>query len=76
MHTLTFRADGTARTLWTDALPLHELGRLFVRRASWIDFNEHTQKWEVRLDPHADDAVFTHASRCECIAWEHQHLNK
>ena len=76
MHTLTFRADGTARTLWTDALPLQELGRLFVHRASWIDFNEHTQQWEVRLTPHADKAVFTHASRAECITWEHQHWNK
>jgi hypothetical protein len=30
--------------LWTDALPLAELGRLRVRRASWIDFNEHMQR--------------------------------
>ena len=76
MHTITFAADGSARTLWTDALPLRELGTLFIRRASWIDFNEHTQKWEVRFDPHADDPVFCNPSRSECLRWEHNHFNK
>jgi len=35
-HALTFENDGSAHTLWTDALPLGELGTLRVRRASWI----------------------------------------
>jgi len=76
MHTITFKPDGTARTLWTDSLPLRELGTLSIRRASWIDFNEHTQEWEVRFDPHADDPVFTNATRSECIRWEHDQLNQ
>ncbi|MEA3207890.1 MAG: hypothetical protein QOE70_947 [Chthoniobacter sp.] len=74
-HILTFEEDGSAHTLWTDALPLAELGTLRVRRASWIDFNEHTQRWEVRLDPHADDPVFSHFSRQACLTWENETLN-
>ncbi len=73
---LTFHPDGTVGALWTDALPLGELGPMTVRRASWIDFNEHTQQWEVRFDPHADNAEFSHASRAECLRWEQETLNQ
>ncbi len=74
--TLTFHPDGTARCLYTDAIPLATLGTLRVRRASWIDFNEHTQQWEVRFSPMSDKPVFTHASREECLRWEHQQLDR
>ena len=75
-HVLTFEDDGGCHTLWTDKLPLSDLGTLRVRRASWIDFNEHTQRWEVRFDPHSDDPVFTHPSREECLRWENEKLNR
>lgn len=75
-HVLTFAAEGSCSTLWTDKLPLAELGTMRVRRASWIDFNEHTQKWEVRFEPHADDAAFSDPSREACLAWENQQLNR
>ena len=75
-HVINFGDDGTAQTLWTDLIPLAELGHLRVQRASWIDWNEHTQKWEVRLSPHADDPVFSHESREVCLQWEHQLLNQ
>jgi hypothetical protein len=29
-HTISFNTDGTAHCLWTEALPLHELGRLEI----------------------------------------------
>ena len=48
-HTITFSLDGTASCLWTEAVPLHELGRLEVQRASMVEFNGATQLWEVRL---------------------------
>ena len=80
MHTITFGADGTAKTLWTDVLPLHELGLLSVDRASTIEFNLSKQEWEVRLITHPDcppsKPVFSHKSRSECITWEHNHFNK
>jgi hypothetical protein len=74
-HVITFPEDGTATTLWTDHIPLADLGHCRVRRASWIDWNEHTQRWEVRFDPHADDPVFSDPSREVCLAWENEQLN-
>ena len=71
---ITFNPDATAVALWNEVIPLQELGAITIRRASWIDFNEHTQKWEVRLEPHADDFVFTHASREECLRWERKYF--
>jgi len=44
---ISFKPDGTAQCLWTEALPLHELGRLEVTRGSNIEFNNATQHWEV-----------------------------
>ena len=42
---IAFYLDGTAQCLWTEALPLHELGRLEITRASNIEFNNATQQW-------------------------------
>jgi hypothetical protein len=33
-HIITFALDGTAHCLWTEAVPLQELGLLDVQRAS------------------------------------------
>lgn len=72
--TLTFSKDGIARCLWTDALPLTELGRLAIRRASTIEFAASTQQWEVRLAAKPNVIVFSDASRRACVEWEQQHL--
>ncbi len=63
---IQFNPDGTAHCLWTDAISLHDLGRLQITRASNIEFNNADQKWEVidkkgrvssfpNRDPHAWD---------------------
>ena len=44
---ITFNPDGTALCLWTEAVPLHAIGRLEITRASNIEFNNATQQWEV-----------------------------
>ena len=31
---ISFKPDGTALCLWTEAVPLHELGRLEINRAT------------------------------------------
>jgi hypothetical protein len=36
---ILFNLDGTDQGLWSEALPLHELGRLQITRASTIEFN-------------------------------------
>ena len=46
---ISFKPDGTAQCLWTEALPLHELGRLEIHRATNIEFNNTTQQWNRRL---------------------------
>jgi len=68
----SFHADGTAHCLWTEALPLHELGRLEITRASHIEFNNATQHWEV-MDRRRK-VRFIAKSRSACVEWEEQNL--
>ena len=74
-HTITFASDGTARCLWTEAVPLHELGRLEIQRASTVEFNAATQCWEVRLASNPDVVAFSNASRETCLNFERKTLN-
>ncbi len=74
-HVITFAPDGTARCLWTEAVPLHELGRLAIHRASRAEFEPSTQKWEVRLACKPSAVAFSHASREACLEWETNTLN-
>jgi hypothetical protein len=73
---ISFSDDGTATALHTDIIPLQSLGTCRIRRASWIDFNEVTQEWEVRFDPHATQPEFSDPSRAACLAWEHDYFLK
>jgi hypothetical protein len=69
---ISFNPDGTAQCLWTEALPLHELGRLEVTRASNLEFNNSTQHWEVK--DRRGKTRFIAKSRSACLEWEHQNL--
>lgn len=71
-HVITFMLDGTAHCLWTEAVPLHALGRLLVRRASTIEFDTPTQQWQVR--DLQGRMRFSARSRNACLEWEQQHL--
>ena len=62
-HIITFALDGTARCLWTEAVPLRELGQLAIQRASTIEFNPSIQQWEVRLTSNPGAVAFSHPSR-------------
>jgi hypothetical protein len=73
-HVITFAAEGTARCLWTEAVPLQELGRLEVHRASQVEFNPAKQNWEVRLTSNPGAVAFSHASRETCLHWEREAL--
>ena len=75
-HTIVFSPEGTARCLWTDDLPLAELGRLEVGRASTVEFNDGAQKWEVRLATAPGVVAFGHESRAVCLAWETEEINE
>jgi hypothetical protein len=65
---ISFHIDGTAQCLWTEAFPLHELGRLQIAEASNLDFNNATQQWEVK-DRRGHMRFFS-KSRTACLEWE------
>ena len=69
---IQFNPDGTAHCLWTEAVPLHELGRLEITRASHIEFNNSTQHWEVK-DQKGRVRIIA-KSRSACLEWEQQNL--
>jgi hypothetical protein len=69
---ISFNLDGTAQCLSTDALPLHELGRLEIHRAINIEFNNSTQQWEVK--DWEGKVRFFARSRSSCLEWEQQKL--
>ena len=69
---ISFNTDGTAQCLWTEALPLHELGRLEIHRASNIEFNNSTQHWEVK--DRRGKVRFVAKSRSACLEWEQDNL--
>jgi len=69
---ISFKPDGTTQCLWTEVLPLHELGRLEITRASHIEFNNADQKREV-ID-RKGSVRFIAKSRSACLEWEQQNL--
>jgi hypothetical protein len=73
-HIISFKNDGSAHCLWTEALPLHEIGKLKITRASTIEFNNTNQRWEVK-DGKKKIRFFA-KSRALCLAWEHQQFNR
>jgi hypothetical protein len=69
---ISFTPEGTAHCLWTEALPLHEIGRLEVTRASNIEFNNASQQWEVK--DRRGRLRFIAKSRSTCLEWEQLNL--
>jgi hypothetical protein len=53
-------------------VPLHELGRLEIQGATTIEFNNTTQKWEVKA--RKGKLCFFSRSRSACLEWEQQNL--
>ena len=72
---INFAPDGTARCVWTEAVPLHELGRLDIQRASAVEFDPARQEWQVRLASNPDVVAFSDPSRETCLQWERKMLS-
>lgn len=76
-HVMEFKPDGTAQCLHTDNLPLRELGKLSMQRASRIEWNDNDQAWIVLLDVMPIPQVLYAAdSRADCLAWEREYFNR
>lgn len=73
-HVLTFEASGNGRCLYTEQLDLNTIGKLEIRRASEIEFNNQKQQWEVR-NPE-NQLLYSHSSRAMCLNWENQFFNR
>ena len=75
IFSITFTSNGTARCLWSEAVPLQELGRLDIQRASTVEFNRATQAGDVRRASDPGAVAFTHPSRETCRNWERNTLH-
>jgi hypothetical protein len=71
MITLIVTSDGTVQGLYTEAIDLTTLGRLRIRRASAIEFDNPAQIW--RVFNAYGLCVHTSPSRQECLRWEQRH---
>ncbi len=69
---INFDTHGVGSCLYTEIINLHSIGRLEIQRASAIEFNNQTQRWEVKNMK--GRVLFFARSRQECIQWEHKHL--
>ncbi len=64
--------NGEARCLYTEAIDLASIGLLEIQRASQIEFNNQTQRWEVK--DRQGQTLYTHPCRADCLAWENLNL--
>ena len=71
--TLTFKPSGTVTGLYTELIPLHQIGALKIHRLTEIEFNNETQRWVIK--DRAGSVLFSHESREACLAWEHRQFN-
>ena len=72
---ILFDPTGAARCLYSELMDLRRLGRLHLRRATRIEFNEDTQLWEVLPARRATKALFSAPSRRECLDWEQANVS-
>jgi hypothetical protein len=68
MATIFIRPDGRIEGLYSDAIPLQQLGKLSVTRATTIEFDPLRQEWVVALPDGKE--VYSHPSREQCLKWE------
>ncbi len=73
LSVIDFTDQGRGECLYTEAVNLHGLGKLHCERASELEFNAGSQKWEVR-QPSSRKVLFSHRSRSRCLQWERNNL--
>ena len=72
--TLRFDPTGTGHCLYTEAIDLAGIGRLHVRRATHVEFNNTRQAWEAHDLTGA--LLYSSPSRATCLDWERQFLGQ
>jgi hypothetical protein len=71
---LRFDARGAGQCLYTERIDLSEIGSLRMRRASFVEFNETAQQWEVKDS--SGSLLHVSRSRQACLVWEQRHFNQ
>lgn len=72
MSVLTITTRGEVRCLYTELIPLAEIGPLHIERATHIEFNNPRQTWEVK--DQEGEILCENPSRQACLDWEVEHL--
>lgn len=67
--------EGTVTALAGGPLSLADMGARTTKRASRLEFNASTNKWEV-LPPDGGDALYSHPDYDVALAWEIDHFNR
>ena len=65
---LFFDQMGNGRCVFNEKIPLRSLGRLAIRRALSIEFNESHQRWEIK--DAKGHTLYRSVSRQRCVEWE------
>jgi len=68
MTSIVFTPQGQGRCLYTEAIDLSELGKLHIRRATRIEFDNELRAWRVR--DMRGFPLYTSPTRQQCLDWE------
>jgi hypothetical protein len=69
---LIFTPDGRGRCVHTDAIALGSIGRLTVKRATILVFDNARQSWQVK--DRRGFNLYASPSRQVCLDWEQRYL--
>jgi hypothetical protein len=71
---IEFTPDGNGAGLYTEVIDLARIGRLDITRATRVEFDVPSQRWQV-FD-FTGHQLFAHRSRRVCLDWERRHFNE
>jgi len=74
VNTLTFLTTGIVTGLYSEIIDLTCLGKMKIKRATNIEFDNRLQAWRVK--DMSGFALYTSPSRQACLDWEQQYFNK
>ena len=74
MNVLTVAPGGIVTGLYTETIPLAEIGALHIERLTSIEFDDASRQWEVK--DRSGRLLHADPSRAACLEWEHRHFNQ
>lgn len=73
MNVLTFTTAGIVTGLYSEVIDLTCLGKMKIKRATTVEFNNDRQVWQVKDRKHT---LYESPSRQNCLDWEHHYYNQ